>query len=517
MDGELPLSALPEELLKTPQTNSTIKPSDKTFEIARSGAQKKRLPFVKTPNDAEVNSPISAPMVSPVPNQETLATSLPASNLNTTSSVTKASGQIESTPQDSLGELPKKLAPLATSVNPDSHSTEVELSACDESLTFDQSYSGIEKSNQSSLAMGHSFLASKVRPFCSAERLGGVSRLNSLSISASSGPTRSSALHHTGKKSRANSTLNNSRSGTGLSTERSQSALALKEQILAEKQRIYRERLKENAERLRAFQEAKQREREAQKRANEERRLAVKNKAQQMAEMQRTIAENKQRLEKARAQAEAAKQKTAPMPKSAQPQPAVPRLTPNATQSSMRLQVVKLPSSTVLKPIQDSHPHAATMHTSQNAPKVIGTNVEPVRQQPIAHTTQNTLVHKSHGQTVVQATLTSTVHPEPVVPNLDTSAINEPFDMSQLKSDSDSDEDQPARKIPGWSRKDNRNLLETLRLIHSGQLKWPSEFASATQMTFDLDEVFNGYKFQHKPRTSSGIWNTPSGQCSREH
>ncbi|THD29113.1 hypothetical protein D915_000031 [Fasciola hepatica] len=554
-------STVSEQLVENRQTDVASRSPNNTFDVLKSAVRESKLPLRGTVESLsgppDVASQVTSSTVTLAKRDVILPVPSRSPSVDTVSVVSQSSGNTTkvTSVHDSLRDIPqnepRKIASKMSSVSvnctdSELNSGETNSNAFDQSLTINQSHTGLVSggTSKSSLVMERSMLASKMRPFCSAERLGGVSRLNTLSVSACS--TQSDTLQRASQRSGMHSTLNSSRSGTIRTMERSQSVLAMKEQLVAEKQRIYRERFKENAERLRAFHEAKEREREAQRRANEERRLAVKNKAQQLAEMQRIIAENKKRIEKTRAEADAAKQKTNTatkpaclsritdkenqpmshtrkpvMGKTASSQSVQSKLTPNAPQATVRLQHMKLPPSSTLKPIQSNSQSISVAHTNQTAPKPTSVVVEPMHSQPVIPAAPSVIACSTNSGTPTSVSV-SVVTPsetrlEQAHPNLDASTANETFDMSQLKSDSDSDEEQPNRKIPSWCRKGNQNLIDTLRLIHSGQLKWPSEFTTATQMTFDLEEVFRGYKFQRKPRTSSGIWNASSGQCTREH
>ncbi|CAH8442718.1 unnamed protein product [Schistosoma rodhaini] len=120
----------------------------------------------------------------------------------------------------------------------------------------------------------------KSRLFSSTERLGGVSRLNSLNhpIQASK-PRTGSKLNSINEKVSVNTSLN------GYSNKhknRSGSVLSDKEQRIEAKRQVFIEQMEKREERLRAFQDAQKQKMEARKKANEERFLAVQQRYQQM-------------------------------------------------------------------------------------------------------------------------------------------------------------------------------------------------------------------------------------------
>ncbi|VDO78997.1 unnamed protein product [Schistosoma margrebowiei] len=89
--------------------------------------------------------------------------------------------------------------------------------------------------------------------------------------------------------------------------------------------------------------------------------------------------------------------------------------------------------------------------------------------------------------------------------------VNGSFDISQLNSDSESDDDEPTMKVPGWCRKGNPEMIAAMSDVYSNKLKWQNEFLPASMITFDISDVFRNYQYTIRPRTSSGIWNTPPG------
>lgn len=364
------------------------------------------------------------------------------------------------------------------------------------------------KTKSTSLGISHPHPFAEMRPFASVERLGGVSRLQTLGTSISNTASKPSSKLQciTEKVNQQTSQLNTSHSGNPptRNDERSRSVLAAREQMLAEKRRLYESRRQESEARLRAFYEAKQQEREALKRANEQRRLAVKSKAEKIAVMQRIAAENKQQTVVARAKIELEKQKQA----SVTAKPILSRLAgkENIPTSQSRPAAVKLLNTTV------SH-HTATeksfTHTPGDVLKPVPLNkpnVAPaplsVAPTPVSHppstVTTNMIVKLSK---VPPPTATNDQVGQLLSPNPDKT-----FDMSQLNSESESDDEKPCPKPPIWSRKGNLELLPSFKDIRSGVLKFPPHFIIAAHVPFYLSDVFAGFPYHTRARTSSGRW-----------
>ncbi|KAH8849640.1 retinal guanylyl cyclase 2 [Schistosoma japonicum] len=130
----------------------------------------------------------------------------------------------------------------------------------------------------------------KSRLFSSAERLGGVSRLNSLNQSVqASKPKTGSRLNSINEKSSINTSLS---SYSNKTKDRSASVLSEKEQRLEAKRQAFIEQMEKREERLRAFQDAQKQKIEARKKANEERFLAVQQRYQQMIQGSHQVKEN---------------------------------------------------------------------------------------------------------------------------------------------------------------------------------------------------------------------------------
>ncbi|KAF6768181.1 hypothetical protein AHF37_07656 [Paragonimus kellicotti] len=353
-----------------------------------------------------------------------------------------------------------------------------------------RSQSNILSAKKASLDSYHPATLKKFRPFASAERLGGASRLLGLSSTTVSSARANSRLQLINETGQRTSQLNDSHGGLGSSraNERSRSVLAAKEVQDAEKRRLFESRLEEKAARVRAFQDAKQREREAQRRANEQRRLAVKSKAQQMADMHRMLLESKKQLADARAKAESEKTKLNPTLKRL-PVQRIPEKE-NVPPSQTRL-------ATVTKVVQ---PHAAQPQPagiiSFTAPSVTAHHppaVAPVVKLP------------AHAVSIIKPSAIQCTRP-----GTSPATADKTFDMSQLNSDSESDEEKPAIKAPQWSRKGNLELLPAFKSMKDGTHTWPSMFLQAADIPFDVDEIFVGYQYRRRPRTSSGVWNTPN-------
>ncbi|KAF5403143.1 hypothetical protein PHET_03584, partial [Paragonimus heterotremus] len=357
-------------------------------------------------------------------------------------------------------------------------------------LPGSRSQSNILSANKASLDSYRPATLKKFRPFASAERLGGASRLLGLSSTAISSARTNSRLQLINETAQRTSQLNDSHGGLGSSraNERSRSVLAAKEVQDAEKRRLFESRLEEKAARVRAFQDAKQREREAQRRANEQRRLAVKSKAQQMADMHRMLLESKKQLADARAKAESEKAKLNPTLK--------------------RLPVQKIPDKENVPP-------------SQTRLATVTKVVQPHAAQPqptgiISFATPSVTAHHPPAVAPVVKLPThavSAIKPSTIQctrPGTSPAAVDKTFDMSQLNSDSESDEEKPTIKAPLWSRKGNLELLPAFKSMKDGTHTWPSMFLQAADIPFDVDEIFFGYQYRRRPRTSSGVWNTPS-------
>ncbi|CAL8085122.1 unnamed protein product [Calicophoron daubneyi] len=330
----------------------------------------------------------------------------------------------------------------------------------------------------------------KVGPFFSAERLGGISRLQNLSTCPASRSSQK-GQRTSEKPGVGTSQLSDSSIGTGASA-RSASVLAARNQLLEERRQMLIERQKQEAERVRQFQEAKQKEREAQKRANEERRLAVKYKMQKLAEMQRVMTENKNALAQnatvKKVLVVTGKDGVLPPAKIIQLNPVESRLQhqPPATVPVSAHRPLETPKP-VLKPIQ--HNHTNTVATQ---PKSV---TKPAGAPSVPKTVHN------HMHAPAQKTV-------PVQPHVPANAtfVEDSFDISQVKSDSELEDDEPVRKVPLWSRKGNPELIAALHDINYGRLKWPSNRLQASQIPVDLDDLFRNYPYRHRLRTSSGIW-----------
>ncbi|KAF8563839.1 hypothetical protein P879_01593 [Paragonimus westermani] len=372
-----------------------------------------------------------------------------------------------------------------TSARPNQSSVATTLPA--HQLSDFRSQSNLLSAKKASLDSYHQASLKKIRPFASAERLGGASRLLGLSSTTVSSTRANSRLQLISETGQRTSQLNDSHGGLGSSrtNERSRSVLAAKEVQDAEKRRLFESRLEEKAARVRAFQDAKQREREAQKRANEQRRLAVKSKAQQMADMHRMLLESKKQLADARAKAESEKTKLNPTMKRL-PVQRIPEKE-NVPPSQTRL-------ATVAKVVQS---HATqpqpTGIVSFAAPSVTVHHPPPVVKLP------------AHAVSAIKPSVIQSTHS-----GTSPAAADKTFDMSQLNSDSESDEEKPAIKAPQWSRKGTLELLPAFKSMKDGTHTWPSMFLQAADIPFDVDEIFVGYQYRRRPRTSSGVWNTPN-------
>ncbi|KAK4473201.1 hypothetical protein MN116_002745 [Schistosoma mekongi] len=418
----------------------------------------------------------------------------------------------------------------------------------------------------------------KSRLFSSAERLGGVSRLNSLnqSIQASK-PKTGSRLNSINEKVSINTSLN---SYSNKPKDRSASVLSEKEQRLEAKRQAFIEQIEKREERLRAFQDAQKQKMEARKKANEERFLAVQQRYQQMiqgnnvkvsfmlfllvsylgsrlnsinekvsintslnsysnkpkdrsasvlsekeqrleAKRQAFIEQIEKREERLRAFQDAQKQKMEARKKANEERfLAVQQryqqmiqgnnVKENSSVTSMQpnnigakpLQITTLPKKCVV----NLNPLDHNTLKVQNKPATAIKQPQPEscqKSQPVSKS--NTIQPLKQSQTQEKVVVAQKVS------LISSPVVSESFDMSQLNSDSESDDDEPSVKVAAWCRKGNPEMIATMSDVYSNKLRWQNEFLPASMITFDIADVFRNYRYNVRPRTSSGTWNTPPG------
>uniref|UniRef100_A0A3Q0KHK7 INCENP_ARK-bind domain-containing protein n=1 Tax=Schistosoma mansoni TaxID=6183 RepID=A0A3Q0KHK7_SCHMA len=315
----------------------------------------------------------------------------------------------------------------------------------------------------------------KSRLFSSTERLGGVSRLNSLNhpIQASK-PRTGSKLNSINEKVSVNTSLNGC---SNKHKNRSGSVLSDKEQRMEAKRQVFIEQMEKREERLRAFQDAQKQKMEARKKANEERFLAVQQRYQQM------LQGNHLQVKESNTSV------TSVQPSNVSAKPLQP--------------------TTVLKKCHvNLNPMDHNTLKVQNKPVTIIKQTQPntcPKPQPVSklNTIQPTKL-QTHEKVITTQKVSLISSP----------VVNESFDISQLNSDSESDDDEPNMKVPGWCRKGNPEMIAAMSDVYSNKLKWQNEFLPASMITFDISDVFRNYQYTIRPRTSSGIWNTPGASKS---
>ncbi|CAH8483058.1 unnamed protein product [Schistosoma curassoni] len=311
----------------------------------------------------------------------------------------------------------------------------------------------------------------KSRLFSSTERLGGVSRLNSLNHpTQASKPRTGSKLNSINEKVSVNTSINGY---SNKQKNRSGSVLSDKEQRMEAKRQVFIEQMEKREERLRAFQDAQKQKMEARKKANEERFLAVQQRYQQMQGNHLQLKEN------------------------------------NTSVTSVQ------PSNVSAKPFQTTtllkkcnvnlNPMDHTTLKVLNKPVTMIKQTQPntcLKPQPVSkfNVVQQPKLQNEEKETITQK-----------VSLISSPLVNGSFDISQLNSDSESDDDEPTMKVPGWCRKGNPEMIAAMSDVYSNKLKWQNEFLPASMITFDIGDVFRNYQYTIRPRTSSGIWNTPPG------
>ncbi|CAI2725214.1 unnamed protein product [Schistosoma spindalis] len=312
----------------------------------------------------------------------------------------------------------------------------------------------------------------KSRLFSSTERLGGVSRLNSLNHPTQvSKPRTGSKLNSINEKVSINTSLNGY---SNKQKNRSGSVLSDKEQRMEAKRQVFIEQMEKREERLRAFQDAQKQKMEARKKANEERFLAVQQRYQQMLQGNHLqLKENNTFV-------------TSVQPSNISAKP--------------------LQTTTLLKKCNvNLNPVDHNTLKVQNKPVTIIKQTQPntcPKPQPVS---KLNVIQPTKLQTQEKVITTQKVS------LISSPVVNGSFDISQLNSDSESDDDEPNMKVPGWCRKGNPEMIAAMSDVYSNKLKWQNEFLPASMITFDIGDVFRNYQYTIRPRTSSGIWNTPPG------
>ncbi|CAH8463238.1 unnamed protein product [Schistosoma turkestanicum] len=311
----------------------------------------------------------------------------------------------------------------------------------------------------------------KFRLFSSTEKLGGVSRLNSLvhSVHAPK-PRTGSRLNSINEKVSVNS------SSIGYSNKQKNppsSVLSEKEQRIEAKRRVFIEQMEKREERLRAFQDAKKQKMEARKKANEERFLAVQQRYQQMLQGNH-LQENNTSVNSVQPHNVSAK----PLQTTTLPKKCIVNLNP-VDHNTLKVQYK--PVTTIKQPQLNSCPKPQPISKLN----VIQPTKQPQTQEKVITTQKLSLINS------------------PV--------INESFDISQLNSDSESEDDELNLKVPSWCRKGNPEMIAAMSDVYSNKLKWQNEFLPASMINFDIADVFRNYQYTVRPRTSSGIWNTSPG------
>nr|CAH8832786.1 unnamed protein product [Trichobilharzia regenti] len=303
----------------------------------------------------------------------------------------------------------------------------------------------------------------KSRLFSSAERLGGVSRLNSIgrSVQPSSKDKRDSKMNSIKERISANTSLN--RSFVKQTNRPISSILSAKDKLLEEKKKLIMEHIEKKNERLRAFQEEKRLKTEARKKANDERLLAVQQRYQQL--LQGNHLQVKENLPT-----------TASTNVQAKPLQAATTTNNNNPAKKCLVSLITKDHNNILK--------------MQNKPVSVINPAQPASIQK---------VHTNQPVGVLQ------VQKKVVEPNA-VPVVEEPFNISKLNSDSESDDEDSGGHCPEWCRKGNTDLMDAFCDSHSIKMKWQEEFLPASMLPFSIPEIFRDFKYTLKPRTSSAIW-----------
>nr|CAH8832792.1 unnamed protein product [Trichobilharzia regenti] len=250
----------------------------------------------------------------------------------------------------------------------------------------------------------------KSRLFSSAERLGGVSRLNSIgrSVQPSSKDKRDSKMNSIKERISANTSLN--RSFVKQTNRPISSILSAKDKLLEEKKKLIMEHIEKKNERLRAFQEEKRLKTEARKKANDERLLAVQQRYQQL--LQGNHLQVKENLPT-----------TASTNVQAKPLQAATTTNNNNPAKKCLVSLITKDHNNILK--------------MQNKPVSVINPAQPASIQK---------VHTNQPVGVLQ------VQKKVVEPNA-VPVVEEPFNISKLNSDSESDDEDSGGHCPEWCRK----------------------------------------------------------------